>query len=70
MTIPDEISDAAAYQQSLPAALGGDDPAAAQATTPAAIPRRHRRVSPANCSSPRRDLQPALSYGPRREFGA
>ena len=37
MTIPDEITDAAAYQASLLAALGGDDPAAAQATTPAAI---------------------------------
>lgn len=37
MTIPDEITEAAAYQQSLLNALGGDDPAVAQATTPAAI---------------------------------
>ena len=37
MTIPDEITEAEAYQQSLLAALGGDDPAEAQATTPAAI---------------------------------
>ena len=37
MTIPNEISQAAAYQQSLLTALGGDDPAVAQATTPAAI---------------------------------
>jgi hypothetical protein len=37
VTIPNEISQAAAYQQSLLTALGGDDPAVAQATTPAAI---------------------------------
>ncbi len=37
MTIPNEITDAAAYQQSLLDALGGDDPAEAQATTPAVI---------------------------------
>jgi DinB superfamily len=37
LTIPDEITQAAAYQQSLLDALGGDDPAVAQATTPAAI---------------------------------
>ncbi len=34
---PDPISPGAAYQASLLAALGGDDPAVAQATTPAAI---------------------------------
>src|SRR6187402_1219755 len=37
MTIPNEITAAAAYQQSLLYALGDDDPAEAQATTPAAI---------------------------------
>ena len=37
MTSPDPIRDAAAYQRSLLDALGADDPAAAQATTPAAI---------------------------------
>jgi hypothetical protein len=37
MTNPDPIRDAAAYQQSLLDALGGDDPAVAQATTPAVI---------------------------------
>jgi DinB superfamily len=37
MISPDPIRDAAAYQQSLLAALGDDDPAAAQASTPAAI---------------------------------
>ena len=37
MTSPDPIGQAAAYQQSLLDALAGDDPAAAQATTPAAI---------------------------------
>lgn len=37
MTVPNEITEAAAYQQSLLDALGGDDPAVAQATTPAAI---------------------------------
>jgi len=37
MTTPNEITQAAAYQASLLAALGGDDPAAAQASTPAAI---------------------------------
>jgi hypothetical protein len=34
---PDPIADAAAYQQSLLRALGDDDPAEAQATTPDAI---------------------------------
>jgi hypothetical protein len=37
MTSPDPIRDAAAYQQSLLAALGGDDPAEVQAATPAVI---------------------------------
>jgi DinB superfamily len=37
MTIPDPITQAAAYQQSLLNALGGDDPAVAQATTPTSI---------------------------------
>ena len=37
MTSPNEITQAAAYQQSLLDALGGDDPAVAQATTPAVI---------------------------------
>lgn len=37
MTVPHEISQATAYQASLLAALGGDDPAVADATTPATI---------------------------------
>ena len=37
MTVPNEITAAAAYQQSLLGALGDEDPAEAQATTPAAI---------------------------------
>ena len=37
MTSPNEITQAAAYQQSLLDSLGGDDPAVAQATTPAVI---------------------------------
>jgi DinB superfamily len=37
MTSPDPITAAAAYQASLLEALGDDDPAEAQATTPAAI---------------------------------
>ncbi len=37
MITPDPIRDAAAYQASLLSALGADDPAEAQATTPAAI---------------------------------
>ncbi len=37
MTSPDPVADAAAYQASLLAALGDDDPAEAQASTPAAI---------------------------------
>jgi hypothetical protein len=37
MTSPDPVNDAEAYRQSLLAALGGDDPAVAQASTPAAI---------------------------------
>ena len=37
MASPDPIRDAAAYQASLLAALGDDDPSLAQATTPAAI---------------------------------
>jgi hypothetical protein len=37
MTSPDPIREAAAYQRSLLDALGDDDPAVAQATTPAAI---------------------------------
>jgi hypothetical protein len=37
MTSPDPVSDAAAYQASLLAALGDDDPAAVQAATPAAV---------------------------------
>jgi hypothetical protein len=37
MTSPDPIRDAAAYQQSLLAALGGDDPAEVQVATPAVI---------------------------------
>jgi len=37
MSSPDPVRDAAAYQASLLAALGDDDPAVAQATTPAAI---------------------------------
>lgn len=37
MTSPDPITAAAAYQESLLAALGGDDPAEAQASTPAVI---------------------------------
>ena len=37
MLSPDPMTQAAAYQRSLLDALGGDDPAEAQATTPAAI---------------------------------
>ena len=37
MTTPDPVRDAAAYQAMLLEALGDDDPAAAQASTPAAI---------------------------------
>ena len=37
MTSPDPVREAEAYRQSLLAALGDDDPAAAQASTPAAI---------------------------------
>lgn len=37
MTGPDPVAEAAAYQASLLAALGVDDPAEAQASTPAAI---------------------------------
>jgi DinB superfamily len=37
VTSPDPVTEAAAYQQSLLAALGGDDPAIAQASTPAAL---------------------------------
>ena len=37
MTSPDPVMEAAAYQASLLAALGGDDPAEAQASTPSAI---------------------------------
>jgi hypothetical protein len=37
VTSPDPITEATAYQQSLLAALGGDDPAVAQAATPAAL---------------------------------
>ena len=37
MTSPDPVAQAVAYQASLLAALGGDDPADAQASTPAAI---------------------------------
>jgi DinB superfamily len=37
MTSPDPVNDAEAYRQSLLAALGGDDPAVAQASTPAAV---------------------------------
>lgn len=37
MISPDPVSEAAAYQASLLTALGDDDPAEAQATTPAAI---------------------------------
>jgi DinB superfamily len=37
MTSPDPIRDAAAYQAMLLAALGDDDPAVAQASTPAAV---------------------------------
>lgn len=39
MTTPDPVRDAAAYQAMLLAALGDDDPAEAQASTPAAIRR-------------------------------
>ncbi len=39
MTSPDPIAQATAYQASLLAALGDDDPADAQASTPAAIRR-------------------------------
>jgi len=39
MTSPDPVRAAKAYQESLLAALGDDDPAAAQATTPARIRR-------------------------------
>ena len=37
MTSPDPVREAEAYRQSLLAALGDDDPAAAQAETPAAL---------------------------------
>lgn len=37
MTTPDPVRDAAAYQALLLAALGADDPAAVQASTPAAV---------------------------------
>ena len=37
MSSPDPVREAAAYQASLLAALGDDDPAVAQSTTPAAI---------------------------------
>jgi DinB superfamily len=37
MTNPDPVREAKAYQESLLAALGADDPAVAQATTPATI---------------------------------
>jgi hypothetical protein len=37
MTNPDPVRDAKAYQESLLAALGADDPAVAQATTPATV---------------------------------
>ena len=37
MASPDPVTEAQAYQRSLLDALGGDDPAMAQATTPAAI---------------------------------
>jgi DinB family protein len=39
MTAPDPVRDARAYQSSLLAALGDDDPAEAQASTPARIRR-------------------------------
>ena len=39
MEQPDPVSDAAAYQRHLLDALGADDPAAAQATTPASLRR-------------------------------
>ena len=50
---PDPVAQAAAYQQSLLAALGDDDPAEAQAQTPAAIRAmlaeagEHLRIRPA-----------------------
>jgi hypothetical protein len=37
MAVPDPVTDAQAYQRSLLEALGGDDPADAQASTPAAV---------------------------------
>lgn len=40
MTPPDPVTEAAAYQESLLAALGGDDPAEAQASTLHVLPRR------------------------------
>jgi hypothetical protein len=39
MTSPDPVNQATAYQQSLLSALGGDDPAAAQASTPERVRR-------------------------------
>jgi hypothetical protein len=52
MTSPDPISQAVAYQASLLAALGDDDPAEAQATTPAAIRRLLEEAGPDLRTSP------------------
>ena len=46
MTSPDPVRQAAAYQQSLVAALGDDDPADAQASTPARIRRLVAEAGP------------------------
>ena len=46
MTSPDPVLDAEAYRQSLLAALGGDDPAEAQAQAPAALRMLVRDAGP------------------------
>jgi len=52
MTSPDPVSEAAAYQASLLAALGDDDPSEAQATTPAAIRQLLAEAGPDLRTSP------------------
>jgi hypothetical protein len=52
MTSPDPVNHAAAYQASLLAALGDDDPAEAQAATPAAIRRLLSDAGPDLRTSP------------------
>jgi hypothetical protein len=49
---PDPVAEAAAYQASLLAALGDDDPADAQAATPAAIRRLVEESGPDLRTSP------------------